>query len=341
MKIGLFSVADHYPNELARKTERLYAELLEQVEAADGLGFESFWVAEHHFHEYGGVPRPPVWMSAAAGRTKRIRLGAGVVVLPFDNPLRSAEDYAMVDVLSGGRLHLGVGSGYLKHEYAGFGIDMADKRDRFEEALDVVLKAWRGERFSHEGRYYTVKEVQLNVVPLQQPRPPVSVAILTNDRAAVVGSQGFPIMMIPYATTEEIAELADTVAAFRGAFLGVGGKAEEATVHFALHTHCGETTAEARREAREPLDRYVRTRLYAKQRSFDSLIDKNLLAIGDPAEVIRVGKLYEAAGMTHFLVLNNFGGMEHRRVLRSMERIARQVMPAFREPAAPRATAGA
>ncbi|HUE39710.1 MAG TPA: LLM class flavin-dependent oxidoreductase [Candidatus Binatia bacterium] len=343
MKIGLFSVADHYPSELPRTSERLYAELLEQVEAADELGFESFWIAEHHFHEYGGIPRPPLWMSAAAVRTKRIRLGAGVVVLPFDNPLRSAEDYAMVDVISAGRLDLGVGSGYLKHEYAGFGVDMTDKRDRFEEALDVLLRAWSGARFSHEGRYHSVKDVQLNVVPLQKPRPPVSVAILTNDRAAVVGSQGFPIMMIPYATTERIAELADTVGAFRRAFLAAGGKPEQATIHFALHTHCAETTADARREAREPLERYVRTRLFAKQRSFDELIDKNLLAIGDPEEVLRVGKLYAAAGMTHFLALNNFGGMDHRLVLGSMERIARHVMPALRdEPReAPRAASSA
>ena len=120
---GLFSVVDHFPKELTRTTAEFYGELLEQVEAAETLGFRSFWVADHQFHEYGGIPRPPVWMAAAAARTRRIRLGAGVVVLPFDNPLRTAEDYAMVDVLSGGRLDLGTGSGYLKHEYAGFNLD--------------------------------------------------------------------------------------------------------------------------------------------------------------------------------------------------------------------------
>jgi alkanesulfonate monooxygenase SsuD/methylene tetrahydromethanopterin reductase-like flavin-dependent oxidoreductase (luciferase family) len=329
VKIGIFSVADHYPNELARTSERLYEELLEQAEAADELGFDSFWIAEHHFHEYGGIPRPPIWLAAAARRTRRIRLGSAVVVLPFDNPLRTAEDYAMVDVLSGGRLELGVGSGYLKHEYAGFGIDMAEKRERFEEALEVVLRAWSGERFSHRGRYFTVDDVKLNVVPLQKPHPPVSVAILTNDRAAVVGGQGFPVMMIPYATTERIAELAETVVAFRGAFLGSGGPAERATVHFALHTHCADSVEEARREVREALDRYVRTRLYARQRSFETLIDKNLVAFGDPNEIVRAASLYESAGMTHYLVMNNFGGLDHRLVLRSMERIARHVVPKF------------
>ena len=173
MKFGIFSVVDHYPNELARTSGQFYAELLEQVAAADALGFDSFWIAEHHFHEYGAIPRPPVWMAAAAQRTKRIRLGAAVVVLPFDHPLRTAEDYAMVDVISGGRLNLGVGSGYLKHEYEGFGIDPEEKRDRFDEALDVLLKAWSGERFSYRGKYQRVDDVQLNVMPVQRPRPPV------------------------------------------------------------------------------------------------------------------------------------------------------------------------
>jgi alkanesulfonate monooxygenase SsuD/methylene tetrahydromethanopterin reductase-like flavin-dependent oxidoreductase (luciferase family) len=329
VKIGIFSVADHYPAELPRTHERFYAELLEQAQAADELGFESFWVAEHHFHEYGGIPRPPVWLAAAAHATRRIRLGSAVVVLNFDNPLRTAEDYAMVDLLSGGRLDLGVGSGYLKHEYAGFGLDMSDKRERFEEALAVVRRAWSGERFSHRGRYFTVEDVKLNVLPLQKPHPPVSVAILSNDRAAVVGGQGFPIMMIPYATTERLEELAETVVAFRGAYLGQGGQSERATVHFALHTHCADSTEEARREAAEAIDRYVRTRLYARQRSFETLIEKNLVAVGDAAEVARVARLYERAGMTHYLVMNNFGGLDHRKVLRSMERIARHVIPRF------------
>ncbi len=87
-------------------------------------------------------------MAAAAQRTRRIRLGSAVVVLPFDNPLRAAEDYAIVDILSGGRLNLGTGSGYLKHEFEGFGIQIEEKRERFDEALEIVLTAWRGERFS-------------------------------------------------------------------------------------------------------------------------------------------------------------------------------------------------
>ena len=329
MKFGIFSVVDHYPKELPRATGQFYAELFEQVEAAEELGFESFWIAEHHFHEYGGIPRPPIWMAAAAQRTRRIRLGAAVVVLPFDHPLRVAEDYAMVDILSNGRLELGAGSGYLQHEFEGFGIPGDEKRERFDEALEILLRAWTGARFSYEGKYYRVKDVQLNVVPLQKPRPPVWIAILRNEAAPFVGQKGFPIMLIPYASTEAFSELAQTVRAFRQAFIAAGGRPEDATAPFGLHTYCAESFEEARAHAREAMDRYVRTRLYAKQRPFEVLVEKDLVAFGSPEDVARVARRYEDAGLTHFLAITNFGGLEHKKVLRSMELLAKRVLPAF------------
>jgi alkanesulfonate monooxygenase SsuD/methylene tetrahydromethanopterin reductase-like flavin-dependent oxidoreductase (luciferase family) len=329
MRVGLFSVVDHYPAELPRTSAQFYAELLEQAEAADALGFDSFWIAEHHFHEYGAIPSPPVWLAAAAQRTRRIRLGAAVVVLPFRNPLQVAEDYAMVDVLSGGRLNLGAGSGYLAHEFAGFGVPVEDKRERFDEALDIVLKAWTGARFSHEGKYHTVRDVALNVVPVQRPRPPVWLAVLRNEAAVHVGKKGFPAMMIPYATTEDLGELAGIVRTFRAAFVEAGGRAEDATVPFGLHAHVAESRAEAERDGRPAMDRYVRTRLYAKQRPFDLLRDKQLIAVGTPDDMVDVVRAYERAGLTHFLAIANFGGLPHDRVLRSMALMARHVLPVF------------
>jgi alkanesulfonate monooxygenase SsuD/methylene tetrahydromethanopterin reductase-like flavin-dependent oxidoreductase (luciferase family) len=329
MKFGVFSVVDHYPKELSRASGDFYGELLEQAEAADDLGFDSFWIAEHHFHEYGAVPRPPIWMAAASQRTRRIRLGVAVVVLPFDNPLRTAEDYAMVDVLSDGCLNLGVGSGYLKHEYEGFAISPEEKRERFDEALDVLLQAWTGERFSYEGRHHRVKDVRLNVLPVQRPRPPVWIATLRSEGAAAVGARGFPVMLIPYASAESIDEVAAGVRAFKDAFVAAGGRREDATVPFGFHTHCAETTAQARAEARGPMDRYVRTRLYARHRPFDVLVEKSLIAVGDPDEIARVAGLYADAGLTHFLAITNFGGLPHKQVMRSMELMARHVLSRF------------
>ena len=327
MRLGLFSVVDHYPAELGRSTGEFYAELLEQAEAAEEWGFDSFWVAEHHFHEYGAVPRPPILLSAVAQRTRRIRLGSGVVVLPFDHPLRVAEDYAMVDVLSAGRLNLGVGSGYLKHEYAGFGVDPEDKRARFDEALEVLLRAWTGERVSYAGAHVEVHDVRLNVLPVQQPRPPVWVATLRTDGGVRVGARRLPAMFIPYASAETLEQMTTGLAAYRAAFVAAGGRLEDATAPFGFHTYCAESTAEARAEARPYMERYVRTRLYAVQRSFDTLLEQDVVAIGDPDEILRVARRYEAAGFTHYLAIANFGGLPHKRVLRSMELMARHVLP--------------
>jgi len=325
LKFGIFSVVDHYPKELKRDVGTFYEELLEQVEAAEALGFDSFWIAEHHFHEYGAIPRPAIWMAAAAQRTKRIKLGCAVVVLPFDNPLRVAEDLAMVDILSNGRLELGVGSGYLAHEFAGFNLDPQDKRERFDESLAILQKAWTGERFSHAGKFYNCKDVQLNVVPPQR-TPRIHVAVLRNEVAPFVGAQKLPMMMIPYATTEKLDELCQTTSRYREAFNAAGGHANQLEISFGLHTHCAPSTEQARKESKEAMERYVRTRLYAKQRAIDELIQKDLVAFGDADEVLRVAQEYQKAGLTNFLAINNFGGMPHKQVLKSMELIAKGVV---------------
>jgi alkanesulfonate monooxygenase SsuD/methylene tetrahydromethanopterin reductase-like flavin-dependent oxidoreductase (luciferase family) len=179
--------------------------------------------------------------------------------------LRVAEDYAMVDILSNGRLNLGTGSGYLRHEFEGFGIDPEEKRERFDEALEILLQAWTGERFSYQGKHHRVTDVQLNVTPVQKPRPPVWIATLRADRAPSVGAKGYPVMLIPYASAETLAEIAAGVRDYKEAFVKAGGRLEDATVPFGFHTYCAPTTAQARAEAREEVDRDVRTRLYAVQ----------------------------------------------------------------------------
>lgn len=325
MKFGIFSVVDHYPKELKRDVGTFYEELLEQVEAAESLGFDSFWIAEHHFHEYGAIPRPAIWMAAAAQRTKRIKLGCAVVVLPFDNPLRVAEDLAMVDILSNGRLELGVGSGYLAHEFAGFNLDPQGKRERFDESLTILQKAWTGEKFSHSGQFYNCHDVQLNVVPVQK-QPRIHIAVLRNEVAPFVGAQKLPMMMIPYATTDKLEELAETTKNYREAYSAAGGDSKEIEISFGLHTHCAATTEQALRESEEAMNRYVRTRLYAKQRPIDELIKKDLVAFGDSNEVLRVAQQFQKAGLTNFLAINNFGGLPHKQVLQSMELIAKGVM---------------
>ncbi|HEY7293805.1 MAG TPA: LLM class flavin-dependent oxidoreductase [Dehalococcoidia bacterium] len=170
MRYSIFSVVDHYPDR-SRSVGALYGQILDEIALAERLGFDTYFLAEHHFHEYGVVPSPPVLLAAAAERTSRIRLGTAVAVLPFHEPVRLAEEVAMLDQLSGGRVALGVGSGYLAHEFAGFGVGPWEKRARFDEALAVLEQALGGEPFSHHGRYFHYQDLRLNVQPLQRPVP--------------------------------------------------------------------------------------------------------------------------------------------------------------------------
>lgn len=339
MRFGIFSVVDHYPNEMNRTESQFVSELCEQAELADELGFHSFWIAEHHFHEYGLIPRPAIMLAALAKCTKRIRLGSAVAVLPFDNPLRTAEDFAMVDILSDGRLDFGVGSGYLQHEFAGFNLTTDERRERFDEALSIIREAWTGNAVDFDGKYNKITNTKINILPLQTPEPPVHIAVLRNEVAPFVGKQQVAMMLIPYATTDSMTQLKDTCTSYTNAY-NEASKGEESNyaieavkarqqISFGLHTYCAESTDIARSFARPFMDRYVRTRLYAKQRSFEELVEKNLLAVGDTNEIIRVARLYEECGLTDFLMIMNFGGLPHAAVLQSIQLVAEKVLPEF------------
>ncbi len=119
---------------------------MEQGILADQLGYDTFFVAEHHFHEYGVIPNPAIFLSALSQRTKNIKLGPAISILPFHHPLSIAENYTMLDIISSGRLILGVGSGYLKHEFEGYGISLEEKRARFDESLTLLDRALKGKR---------------------------------------------------------------------------------------------------------------------------------------------------------------------------------------------------
>jgi hypothetical protein len=181
MRMSIFSVQDHYPTQ-ARTVPELYKQILAQAELADQLGYDTFWVAEHHFHEYGAVPNPAIMLASIAQRTKRLRLGTAISILTFHNPLTVAESYAMVDILSDGRLMYGVGSGYLTHEFEGYAVDPAEKRDRFDETLAAVKQLLSGQRTSYTGKFRNFSNVKLNIEPVQKPIP-IFVAVLRKEVA--------------------------------------------------------------------------------------------------------------------------------------------------------------
>jgi len=170
MKFGLIYDFRN-PAQWRRSFPEVYALLLEQIQEAERLGYDAIFVTEHHFIDDGYCPSPLTALAAVAARTHRIRLGTWVALLPLYHPVRLAEDAAVIDQLSGGRLELGVGLGYREAEFLGYGIPMSDRRGRMEEGLEIIQHALTGERFTFSGRYFHLQDVQLTPRPYQQPLP--------------------------------------------------------------------------------------------------------------------------------------------------------------------------
>lgn len=329
LTLSLFSVADHYPPERhpghTRSVGELYGQLLDECRLAEQLGYDTFFVAEHHFHEYGAIPNPAVWLAAAAMRTARIRLGPAVATLPFRDPRTVAEDYAMLDQLSHGRVVLGAGSGYLAHEYAGFSVDPASKRERFDEALHVIRRLWRGERVRYAGSRIALHDVALNVLPWQGREIPVYVAALRKEALYWIGRRGENAMIVPYATVERFEEIGDLVAEYRRGRAEGGHDAGEILV--ALHTYVAADDDTARRDAAAAFDLYVATRLYARRQTYDDIQKSGLSLMGGVETVAEKLRRLHAMGVGHVVALYSFGDLPTALARRSIERLVTEVRP--------------
>lgn len=324
LRLSFFTVQDHYPGR-ARSVPDLYRSVLALADEAETLGYDTFFSAEHHFHEYGAVPNPAVLLSAIAQRTRRLRLGSAIATLPFHNPVNLAEAYAMLDVLSGGRLVLGVGSGYLKHEFAGYGVDPVEKRERFDEALALLRRLLAGERVTVKGKFTALTDVRLNVLPVQV-SVPIYVAVLAKEALIHVGRHGDNVMCVPYASADRIEDVAAMVAAYRTGRREAGLDAAE-TGLWTFHTHVAESDAACRREAEEAFNLYVATRLYAKQQTYDDILASGLGLFGSVDRMVdRLTELHDM-GIRHVVALQNFGLMAQDRVVSAMRLLTQEVMP--------------
>ncbi len=167
------------PPAWKRPYDQLYNEIINQTVWGEENGFDDIWLSEHHFIEDGYSPSLLPIAAAIASRTKKIHIGTSVVLLPFHNPVRMAEDAATVDVISGGRFELGVGVGYKVEEFESFAISSKERGARTNEGLEIIRRLWEGETLTFEGKYYTVTKAKLTPEPIQQPRPPIWVGGFT------------------------------------------------------------------------------------------------------------------------------------------------------------------
>jgi alkanesulfonate monooxygenase SsuD/methylene tetrahydromethanopterin reductase-like flavin-dependent oxidoreductase (luciferase family) len=327
----------------ARPSREIYARGVEIAQAAETLGFRNVWLAEHHFSTYGYLSRPAQLATYIAARTTRLRVGTAVIVVPLHHPLVVAEEIATLDLLSNGRLDVGLGRGYQHYEFERFGLDLSTGRGRWEEAIDVILKAFEGGPFSYDGKFFKIPETTIFPQPLQQPRPPIWITAQSPDSVEGAVRRGFNVLTggfgIPIERMAEFRRLFDRVVAevkpARPLQVGVQravyvtdsladarAAAEEArwNMRVTLSLRHQYERVEAGRAIPVPADR---------EPDIDDLLDR-FLVIGTPDTCIRqLRRIQELVGITHFNCSFWFGDLAQGRVLRSMELFAREVMPAL------------
>ena len=312
-----------------------YKESLEEVTRAEELGFDSVWMEEHHSVTNHYWPSPLTVLAGFATRTSRMMLGTDILVAPFYHPVRLAEDVAMLDVMSGGRMTLGIAIGYKPDEFALYGADLPKRGARFEEQLAIMTRLWSGERVEFRGAYFAV-EGRLEPPPLTTPHPPVWIGgwgDLTLKRAARLADNWIP------GPTADLTRLLDGKRAFLAHRVTAGRPTEVTEWPLTRDVIIADTDRRARELAEDHIMVAYRKEYAGGWRhpfidasvatDLDRLRDGRFI-IGGPAECVRqIRRFVTEYGMTHLICRTFFPGMSHAHIMRELELIAEEVMPAF------------
>ncbi|HJV54560.1 MAG TPA: LLM class flavin-dependent oxidoreductase [Methylomirabilota bacterium] len=329
---------------------------LDQMVLSETLGFDEVWLTEHHFIDYGLSVDPATLASALASRTSRVRIGLAAAILPFHDPIRLAEKLALVDIISRGRLDVGVGRGNRPSEFIGYRVPQVESRERFDEAVQILQRAWTEERFSYDGRYFKIPEVRVIPKPLQRPHPPLYQVCVSPDSIEGTALRGWPMLnSLLFGGVEQLVAARDRYVA---TLQKAGRTAAEITALLGLwgvsrQIYVAPTDAQALAEARDAEMWYQESfrkfliperieeshptlqpgfRAMAERLSkitWEGLVAETL-AFGSPETVARHIEQMRQLGIGQVMCWMNFGGLPEDKVRRSMELFAREVMPRFK-----------
>lgn len=344
MKFGLFFVMQR-PDAVSERY--VYDTELEQMAAADALGYDSVWVAEHHFSAFGTCSAPQVLTAAVAGQTRRIRIGIGVSLLPLHHPVELAEQLAVLDQVSDGRLDVGIGRATGPAEYRGFGISYEESRARVDEGLAILRGAWTAETFSYQGAYHAIPPVSVLPKPRQSPHPPLFLASESPDTTEIAARHGLPMMT---ARLAPFADLAGRLRGYREAAIAAGHAATEVERWVGQtwnnrHVYVADNEQAAIEDPRPHFVEYLaaatrRSQEYPRPgggggrppKSYEAYVHEGTVLFGTPEQVVdQVGRFREETGIQNLLCFTSVRAMEPRKVLRSMELFATRVMPHFQD----------
>lgn len=338
MRYALFN---HVPWPEGSTDAQVFADLTEQVQLAERLGFHAAWTAEHHFSRYGLAGASLIVTTHLAARTSRIRLGTSILIAPIRHPLHLAEETATVDVLSGGRLDLGVGTG-AGPELESFGIAREESRERLREVLDMLQGLWTTPGYSHKGAYFEARDSHLSPRPVQQPYPPVYVAGVSAEsiRWAAERQYGFMTGVLP--DTTEALELRRT---YFDCAAKAGTSPDPNDIPFFRYVHVGESEEQVRRDTEAAMTwvwkymEWLRAHIEGWTGTLDEWLANGPIPamqyeyfcehrgfFGTPDRVLRqLRDLRDNHGITYFGGNFAFGGLNQAKTLRSMELFATEV----------------
>ncbi len=333
MKFGVFFQLPCGPGQ---SPVQRYRDTLEQIVLAEELGFDTAWLAELHFlSSFSIMPSPLMVAAAAAQLTSRIRFGIGVNLLPVNHPLRLAEDGATADILTGGRLEFGIGRG-TELAHSGFGVAQEDSKGRLVEALEILRLAWTQERFSFEGRYWSIPDLELTPKPLQRPQPPLRLACNSEDTFPLAGKLGLPALA--WILINPLNKLVERVSDYRRALVAHGHQGVKDDLALAVPLFVSDSSEEAQALPRASVLNYVAAvsrispsrSLYAGLTYDDVLRDAAIYR--NPAGCVeRLRQIEDALDLSHCICWFNVGGLiPHDEVMRSMRLFAEEVAPSFR-----------
>src|SRR5579875_208114 len=358
MRVSLFDLVNwdggSEPTDYdAVRCAALYNARLDEWQRAERLGFDGVYLAEHHFGSGCLTPSPNLLVAALAQRTTRMRIGVMVNVLPFHDPVRIAEEAAMLDLITGGRFDFGVGRGVVQGEFVRQRMSYEEARPRMEEAVELIIQAWTAEQFEFHGKYRSVGPATLWPRPLQKPHPPVWCAAFSDDTVVWAARRGFSLGC----TLMPVQGMKSRLDLYRQTAAEVGIKITPANMLITRQVCVAESDAEARAISERPFNDLFRffippgekrepSKLPEDQKyyssfyrafvgrtlAFGDLIDAGIFVVGSPTTVARMlAEQLRATGAGHLLAWMNFGGLVPAMVLRSEELFAREVLPQLRE----------
>ena len=360
MHVGLVMECDYRYGETEQAA---FDEAFAMAEAAEMGGLDGVWLAERHFAaprsplDTGGagipsvVSAPLIISSAIVARYQHLRVGVAVNVLPLAHPIRLAEEVATVDHISRGRVEFGVGRSGFARAYEGYGISYAESRERFQEALEIILAAWTNERFSYEGKYYQFDDVCVIPKPFQKPYPPLRIAATTKETFPQVGRQGLPVFVGLRGMDRPT--LAASLNEYRAAWKDAGHEGDT-SVFLRIPVYVGESDEQAHADAEEstmrsyrrlaqtflssatiagatPSEERVQRGEQLSSVTYEDLL-RDRLAYGSPDTVTRLlREIIEEQGLSGVVAeVNVGGGISREKVLASVRRFATEVAPALR-----------